>query len=333
MVKGEERPNESMDTLVRLLEEALGNEKVIDKIAERVADRFCGRGRGRRAPDIRTVWESSLDKAGLKLDEKTTLENVVKLYPLSGKEIEDVVGHIKTSRFEGKLDIKNLRKFVIEKLGDNELGRRLAAAGPYPTPYPRPYPGPEPCGSYFATPCVPERYDCGAHFYCGRLVDCGSPFTCGLTYDCQIHHICDPAWYCDIIHACDPSFGCGPIHSCGLQWACRSFYDCSTYHCGPEHWCSSVYDCGLPITQCKYIHNLECGNLISCGSGFAMPCSYRYEYYKEPPTEFCAMPFEIGCPGFFDPIPMDWRERYIRPGYYNRPSMYGYRARYGRQRY
>ncbi|MCP4631580.1 MAG: hypothetical protein GY855_01545 [candidate division Zixibacteria bacterium] len=123
MVKEDSKTNESMDKLVGLLEQALSNEEVIGKIAEKVAFRM---GAPRAEVPVTQFWKENLDKAGIDLEEGCTPERIVELYPLAHQEIEGVANQIKTEKFTGQLNLDILKGHIVKFLGDKALIDRVA---------------------------------------------------------------------------------------------------------------------------------------------------------------------------------------------------------------
>lgn len=162
--------DDSTKEFIKLLEEALTNESLIDKIAEKVAAKCA---KVERMPLVE-VWENGLSRAELSLAQDVKLERVVELYPLSRKEIKIVVDRIKTSGFKDRLGFENIRKFVIEQLGDDELMSRLATIQ-----------------KSREIPALREKARCGQVFTdCGAVHGCGQPYHCGPDFYCSAQKEC-----------------------------------------------------------------------------------------------------------------------------------------------
>ncbi|MCP4631581.1 MAG: hypothetical protein GY855_01550 [candidate division Zixibacteria bacterium] len=315
MVKDDSKTGESMESLVNLLEKALSNEKVIGKIAEKVAFRM---GAPRAEVPITQFWKENLDKAGIDLEEGCTPERIVELYPLSHQEIEGVVNNIKTGKFTGKLNLRILKDYIVKYLGDITLIDRASRKD---IEWGKPQPCP--CGPGDYPPRCDSVYDFGPDCRGQQFARRCPGFFDPASLDWREKYI-NPAEHERMMAERQQMYRRGyeapyqPRTSRGeFEW--RKPQPCP---CGPGDYpprCDSVHDFWRKPEPCLYrprcqgIHNFRYP--CPCGPGDYPPgCDGIYKFGFE-----CRInPFFLQCSSGFDKIKHLRHEEYINTAEYER---------------
>lgn len=115
-------------------------------------------------------------KAKLKLSKDFNIDDLVKLYPLSGSEITDVVALLKSEDQDAEITQDEVGKAIVIHLGSHRLAgrlddKRLATAS---------------LANAFSesTRCATAYENCGARHSCGQPYHCGPDFYCGTPFEC-----------------------------------------------------------------------------------------------------------------------------------------------------